>query len=311
MEALLADAGLEPVERGEVPVVWRHADVEDTILSLLCSAGGARAMDAVGEDAVRAALAPAIAPFVAGRRERVHEQRVPLRRREGRMTEIHHIGYVVEDLQAAIPQAIATLGTGPFFLIEHMTFDETTYRGGPREYDHSSGFAALPGGLLVELTQVHGAQPPELREALGGRPGIGHVGYVVDDQAAEVARLEAAGLRAFHTGRTGPGVRGLAGVRLARPPRRGAAERAAAARVLQRRSARRPRAGTAATRSGAVADVVVIGYGPAGAAAAIAAHDAGAERAWCWRRPAPAAATAATRAASCSTRRRPPTTSTR
>lgn len=120
------------------------------------------------------------------------------------MTKIHHIGYVVEDLQAAIPQAIATLGTGPFFLIEHMTFDETTYEGGPAEYDHSSGFAALPGGLLVELTQVHGAEPPALREALGGRTGIGHVGYVVDDQAAEVARLEAQGLRAFHTGKTGP-----------------------------------------------------------------------------------------------------------
>jgi catechol 2,3-dioxygenase-like lactoylglutathione lyase family enzyme len=120
------------------------------------------------------------------------------------MSRIHHIGYVVEDLQAAIPQAIATLGTGPFFLIEHMTFDETTYNGGPAEYDHSSGFAALPGGLLVELTQVHGAQPPELREALGDSTGVGHVGYVVDDQAAEVARLEAQGLRAFHTGRTGP-----------------------------------------------------------------------------------------------------------
>jgi hypothetical protein len=119
------------------------------------------------------------------------------------MTDIHHIGYVVDDLQAAIPQAIATLGTGPFFLIEHMTFDETTYRGGLASYDHSSGFAAV-GDLLIELTQVHGAQPPELREALGGTLGIGHVGYVVDDQAAEVARLETQGLRAFHTGRTGP-----------------------------------------------------------------------------------------------------------
>jgi SAM-dependent methyltransferase len=65
LEGLLADAGLEPVERGEVPVVWRHDDVEDTILSLLCSAGGARTMDAIGEAGVRAALAPAIAPFVA------------------------------------------------------------------------------------------------------------------------------------------------------------------------------------------------------------------------------------------------------
>jgi catechol 2,3-dioxygenase-like lactoylglutathione lyase family enzyme len=119
------------------------------------------------------------------------------------MSRIHHIGYVVEDLEAAIPDAIATLGTGPFFLIEHMTFDETTYLGAPAEYDHSSGFAAC-GDVLVELTQVYDAQPPALREALGGRLGMGHVGYVVDDQAAEVARLQAAGLRPFHTGKTGP-----------------------------------------------------------------------------------------------------------
>jgi SAM-dependent methyltransferase len=65
LESLLRDAGLEPVQAGEVALDWRHDDVEDTILSVLCSAGGARAMDAVGEDAVRAALAPAIAPFVA------------------------------------------------------------------------------------------------------------------------------------------------------------------------------------------------------------------------------------------------------
>jgi SAM-dependent methyltransferase len=64
LEALLTDAGLTPVDAGEVALSWRHDDVEDTILSVLCSAGGARAMDAVGEAAVRAALAPAIAPFV-------------------------------------------------------------------------------------------------------------------------------------------------------------------------------------------------------------------------------------------------------
>ncbi|HEY6759816.1 MAG TPA: class I SAM-dependent methyltransferase [Baekduia sp.] len=64
LEALLAAAGLAPAGGGEVALSWRHDDVEDTILSVLCSAGGARAMATAGEDAVRAALAPAIAPFV-------------------------------------------------------------------------------------------------------------------------------------------------------------------------------------------------------------------------------------------------------
>lgn len=63
LEGLLAGAGLEPVAAGEVALAWAHDSVEDTILSVLCSAGGARATQAAGEDAVRAALAPAIAPF--------------------------------------------------------------------------------------------------------------------------------------------------------------------------------------------------------------------------------------------------------
>jgi hypothetical protein len=116
---------------------------------------------------------------------------------------MHHVGYVVGDLTTAIRQAIATLRTGPFFLIEHLTFDETTYRGAPAEYDHSSAFAAF-GDALIELTQVHSASPPELEQALGGRRGIGHVGWLADDLAAETARLEHQGLRPFHAGRTGP-----------------------------------------------------------------------------------------------------------
>ncbi|HET6506087.1 MAG TPA: class I SAM-dependent methyltransferase [Baekduia sp.] len=63
LQQLLADAGLEPVASGEVSLAWAHGSVQDTILSVLCSAGGARAMEAVGEAAVRAALEPAIAPF--------------------------------------------------------------------------------------------------------------------------------------------------------------------------------------------------------------------------------------------------------
>ncbi|HWI72023.1 MAG TPA: class I SAM-dependent methyltransferase [Baekduia sp.] len=65
LEALLAAAGLEAVDAGEVALSWRHDDVEDTILSVLCSAGGARAMAAVGEERVRAALVPVIAPFTS------------------------------------------------------------------------------------------------------------------------------------------------------------------------------------------------------------------------------------------------------
>ena len=115
---------------------------------------------------------------------------------------IHHIGYVVEDLAAGIERFETQFGAGPFLVMEHLEFDEVTYRGEPAAYDHSSGFGKW-GSILVELTQVHDARPDGLLTALS-RPGIGHVAWLADDLEAETRRLRAAGLTPFHAGRTGP-----------------------------------------------------------------------------------------------------------
>jgi len=117
---------------------------------------------------------------------------------------IHHIGYVVDDLRGGVEQFARDFGAGPFFGMEHMAFDEVTFEGGPALYDHSSAFGSW-GDVLVELTQVHDAQPAAFRDALvapGG--GVGHVGWLAASLKDEVARLEGLGLRSFHTGRTGP-----------------------------------------------------------------------------------------------------------
>jgi len=117
---------------------------------------------------------------------------------------IHHIAYVVDDLRAGVERFAAATGAGPFFAIEHIAFDEVTFRGEPAAYDHSSAFGAW-GPVLVELTEVHDAQPDGLRAALvapGG--GVGHVAWLADSLEAETARLHAYGVEPFHTGRSGP-----------------------------------------------------------------------------------------------------------
>ena len=117
---------------------------------------------------------------------------------------IHHIGYVVEDIPRAVDWAVSTLAAGPFFLIEHLEFDEVTYDGSPASYDHSSAFGQW-GELKLELTHVHSAAPPGLAAALGGpAPRPGHVAWLADDLDAETERLTAAGVPLFHTGRSGP-----------------------------------------------------------------------------------------------------------
>jgi catechol 2,3-dioxygenase-like lactoylglutathione lyase family enzyme len=118
--------------------------------------------------------------------------------------DVHHIGYVVSDLETGVGWAVQTLAAGPFFAIEHMRFDEVTYLGGSAEFDHSSAFGSW-GPILVELTVVHDAKPEGLRRALAGEgAGIGHVAWLADSLEQETQRLQAAGLRRFHTGRTGP-----------------------------------------------------------------------------------------------------------
>lgn len=63
LEGALAHAGLEVVAAGEVGCAWRYAGMADAIHGLLCSAGGARAVHAAGEQRVRATLARALGRF--------------------------------------------------------------------------------------------------------------------------------------------------------------------------------------------------------------------------------------------------------
>jgi SAM-dependent methyltransferase len=63
LEASLVSAGLTLDGSGEVICHWRYADMDQAVRALLCSAGGARAAEAAGQQAVRDVLRPALAQF--------------------------------------------------------------------------------------------------------------------------------------------------------------------------------------------------------------------------------------------------------
>jgi hypothetical protein len=70
-------------------------------------------------------------------------------------------------------------------------------------FDHSAAFAAW-GPIVVELGQVH-AIDDRLAKAYGFTVGaISHVSWIVDDLAAESARLEELGCRLINTAQSGP-----------------------------------------------------------------------------------------------------------
>jgi len=63
LEAALADAGLRVADGGEVVCRWQYQSMDDAVRALLCSAGGSRASQAVGEQAVRDVLRRTLAQF--------------------------------------------------------------------------------------------------------------------------------------------------------------------------------------------------------------------------------------------------------
>ena len=96
------------------------------------------------------------------------------------MPEIHHVGYVVEDLRSGAAAFTTSYGAGPFFAMEHLALDHADYLDEPALYDHSSAFGQC-GPIIIEVTQVHDAQPAGLRSSLA-QPGsgVGHVAWLAD-----------------------------------------------------------------------------------------------------------------------------------
>jgi methylmalonyl-CoA/ethylmalonyl-CoA epimerase len=106
---------------------------------------------------------------------------------------LHHIGYWVDDLPAAMAHATELLGVGPFKVLEHVDLGDFRFNGEPALLDHTAAFTAW-GPVLLELNQLHDAQPPELRAALGVRHGaVSHVSWTTDDLTAEGDHMAAAG----------------------------------------------------------------------------------------------------------------------
>jgi catechol 2,3-dioxygenase-like lactoylglutathione lyase family enzyme len=107
---------------------------------------------------------------------------------------IHHVGFNVPDLRAAIDTWVTVYGAGPFYVNEHVAYDECTSSGTPALWGHSAGFGQW-GAVPVELQQTHDLRPAELARPFtaGGRSAVNHVGVTAEDPAAESARLASLG----------------------------------------------------------------------------------------------------------------------
>jgi hypothetical protein len=94
---------------------------------------------------------------------------------------LHHLGYVVRDLEEAARRWYDLAGVGPFLMLDHVHFDSLTIDGRPATFDHSTAFAAH-GEIFLEIQQIHDATPAAAADFFraGEAPTLHHMAYVVD-----------------------------------------------------------------------------------------------------------------------------------
>lgn len=118
-------------------------------------------------------------------------------------TAVHHYGYIVADLEAAINRAVATLGTGPFLVLENVALENLRSRGEPAEYRHDTAFAQW-GDIRLELTQIHDCGPARVQDAFRvSSCQLGHVAWTVNCLESASRQLEADGAPNFFSGSFG------------------------------------------------------------------------------------------------------------
>jgi Glyoxalase/Bleomycin resistance protein/Dioxygenase superfamily len=112
---------------------------------------------------------------------------------------LHHLGYVVEDLEATVQRLVSELGAGPFFVLRDVSFEQVTSRGEAATFEHDSGFGQC-GAIPIEVMQLKRLEPERFREWFSqAPPQLHHTAYVVAPERLAEARedLERRGLPAF------------------------------------------------------------------------------------------------------------------
>lgn len=107
---------------------------------------------------------------------------------------VKQLGYVVEDLDAAVAAWTRQLGVGPWLFIRNIPL-QCVYRGQPTQplIDIALSYR---GEVQVELIQQRNAAASPYREALdAGRNGLHHTAFLCERIEDDLARAAACGLK--------------------------------------------------------------------------------------------------------------------
>jgi hypothetical protein len=118
--------------------------------------------------------------------------------------QIHHLAYVVDEIEAAAKRLKEQFGAGPFFYLDEVPVSDVTSRGEPAEFVHASAFG-ICNEVPVELMVIAKMAPERAAARFAGEstPRFHHVAYAVPTAETEAVRaqLEADGLPEYlHAG---------------------------------------------------------------------------------------------------------------
>lgn len=116
---------------------------------------------------------------------------------------IRQLGYVVDDIEAAMEHWHKVMGVGPWYYNPKVPIEDYRYDGQSFEV-HNSVALANSGPVQVELIQTRNDAPSMYRDfRLAGHRGLQHVAYWTQDYDADLARMEAEGFRVKMNGKVG------------------------------------------------------------------------------------------------------------
>lgn len=117
--------------------------------------------------------------------------------------EIRQLGYVVQDIEAAMEFWSRELGVGPWFYNPKVPIENYQYRDQSFQ-PHNSVALANSGFVQVELIQCRNDVPSMYRDFLqAGRTGLQHVAYWTEDYDRDLANATAHGLVNVMSGEVG------------------------------------------------------------------------------------------------------------
>lgn len=116
---------------------------------------------------------------------------------------IRQLGYVVDDIEAAMKHWHDVMGVGPWFYNPRVPIEDYRYDG--KSYDvHNSVALANSGYVQVELIQTRNDAPSMYRDfRRAGHTGLQHVAFWTQQYDVDLARMQSQGFRVKMSGNVG------------------------------------------------------------------------------------------------------------